>query len=126
MGHVLSLFFGMTVIHGCSYNQALADIWSTGAEIQGLYCRLPVKCPCCPPNYACNYKQALADIRSTGAGIRCLYCRLLVLCPCCPPNYACNYDLYKSASLQVPRGMRESDLCCFSQLNHLSAAARVS
>ena len=32
-------YYFWNVIHGCLYNQALADIWLTGAGIKCLYCR---------------------------------------------------------------------------------------
>ena len=59
------------------YNQALADVRSTGADINCVYCTtryLQTSVRLVQESNIRLYNQALADVRSTSAGIRCLYC----------------------------------------------------
>ena len=98
-------------------NQALADVRSTGAGIECLYCmsELPARrlcgggliisqaslsLPLCMLNRGGRGggNQALADVRSTGAGIECLYCMSEL-----PARRLCGGGLIISqASLSLP------------------------
>ena len=63
VGHWCAWWRFWRVMHGWMYNQALADVWSTGAEIECLYC-IHARClwPCLTTNYLrmpCLYHRAV-------------------------------------------------------------------